>query len=47
VIAFIEGELNQDKRRNMTVYERLWVDFIARIGDGFIKGSSSTIRERI
>jgi hypothetical protein len=33
-MEFIEGELIQDKRRNMTVYEGLSVDFIAGSRDG-------------
>jgi hypothetical protein len=33
-MGFIERELFHDKRRNMTVYERLSVDFIAQSRDG-------------
>jgi hypothetical protein len=30
LLAFIEGELFHDQRRNLTVYERLLIDFIGK-----------------
>jgi hypothetical protein len=34
VMAFIEEELFHNRRRNITIYERLYVDFIAGSRDG-------------
>jgi hypothetical protein len=34
MMAFIEVELFNDMRTNLTVYEKLSVDFIARCSDG-------------
>jgi hypothetical protein len=45
-MTFIEWEIIHDKRRNLTIYERLTVDFIGRGSWWHLWiGSSSTIRE--
>jgi hypothetical protein len=47
VREFIEEELFYDKRRNLTVYERLPVDFIGTESWwNLLNGSTTTIRER-
>jgi hypothetical protein len=46
MMKFIEGKLFHDKRRNLTVYEQLSVDFnITLLCGRLLKGISSTIRE--
>jgi hypothetical protein len=46
VITFLEGELFQDKRMNLIVYQKLMFDFIGKESWWHLfKGSSSTMRE--
>jgi hypothetical protein len=45
MMAFIEGMLFSDKRKNLIVYEMLPADFLACIQETFIEGGSIMIRE--